>query len=128
MPPRMASARLGRRAPGPRHQGMPHVTTTHTPGPWQAPTDRRERWIRGDRGLGVCLLPRPGDLSENLSRKIEHAFRIAADASLIAAAPALLAALRDLLPHLPDAWSEPGAGMCGRVQAARAAIAKAEGR
>jgi hypothetical protein len=107
------------------------ATTTHSPAPWVRPTDRRDRWIcsalaSGAR-IGVCMMPKPSDFSEDLSRMIEHGQRIAADMALIAAAPELLAALEDVLPLIADTIRhDPQAAGHPRVQAALAAIAKAK--
>lgn len=105
----------------------PTSTPQHSPGPWKAPTDRRDRWIRAANSVGVCQLPRPGDLSEQPDRKVEHAFRIAADANLIAVGPAMLAALRELTVCAEAAGWDLG-GNAPFLDAARVVIAQAEGR
>lgn len=90
---------------------------THTPGPW--------KWF--DYPDGRKLLSAP-------SRAVIHCPDApmtcnAADASLIAAAPELIAAVRDLLDRFVEfdhaSWSE--AEIAARDRAL-AAIAKAEGR
>lgn len=82
------------------------ATITHTPGPWKiVDYGTQQKYIEGgDREIGKAWL-------------IE-------DARLIAAAPDLLHALRELLRDVDEA-EEIGQGT---YTAARAAIAKAEGR
>jgi hypothetical protein len=105
-----------------------------TPGPWTIPNDRERRQAviaggcipvyapndptRGHAGLTRAELPLAW--VGGAGRPMEQ---IIADAKAVAAAPELLAALRDLLR-----WGEQ-AGMYApaHTQAARAAIAKAEG-
>lgn len=86
------------------------MNTKHTPGPWEA-VDRltvRSAYVMGDRnkaGWEVARLPESA---------------LAGDSALIAAAPDLLAALRPI--------AERGEISAKVIEAARAAIAKAEGR
>ena len=88
-------------------------TPKHTPGPW----------LVMDRGCGRLVIDSPSALVASVT------FNDAAgklDAALIAAAPDLLRALSDLLY-----WHDAGIGgrdMDAAESAARAAIAKAEGR
>lgn len=89
----------------------------HTPGPWESkpkPNDRLKRF------MVLCMNEQrcPGTGKELVADNI----RTAETAELIAAAPEMLSALRELVSqrdahfHTADAWD-----------AARAAIAKAEG-
>lgn len=104
------------------------MTQTHTPGPWVV---ARGDSVYARRGDGIPLAP----IADcNTSRTVTAADR-AANAALIAAAPELLAALRALLPVIDKAWEYDGDvfGMLHNAAvdadaAARAAIAKAEGR
>lgn len=116
------------------------MNTKHTPGPWEA-VDRltvRSAYVMGDRskaGWEVARLPESA---------------LAGDSALISAAPDLLAALRDVVgyavtevtfcagrkcrePHCCDCNGEEYAESyvsrsAESIAAARAAIAKAEGR
>ena len=92
----------------------------HTPGPWVA--DKvTPRILDGDPywrvGVvdGTCLYVGCGDEHDE------------ADAHLIAAAPELLAALRDL-EAMAERYRQPGAPIPDAQKKARAAIAKAVGR
>jgi len=97
--------------------------TTHTPGPWHTETLGHTvrvvsgRPADGPYGDDVIVI---GDLHDPTKR---------ADASLIAAAPELLDALRDLL-GTPGPYAKPRTlSDAARVRAkAEAAIRKAEGR
>jgi hypothetical protein len=93
------------------------MTTTHTPGPWRIVGGTE---VRGADGTIVCntadyRVPKPDMVAVALP-----------DAALVAAAPALLAALQALLAKhddrdgLSDLWPEQAA-------AARAAIKAATG-
>lgn len=90
---------------------------THTPGPWVVDWDSRTATVRTCMGRAVARCYQGDD-----------------DASLIAAAPELLAAARALLAQIietsayDDAQSGEDDGLLRDVEAARAAIAKAEGR
>jgi len=93
--------------------------STHTPGPWEA--------IQGDLTGNWWV--------ENveLDRAITAPSKLLtpANARLIAAAPELLAALKDLLARayaLPVDTTEVGLKNCAALCAARAVIAKVEGR
>lgn len=93
---------------------------THTPGPWEV---KRESGLRqriqacSDKGTLAYMTARPGAHLGNFSHD-----QIAANARLIAAAPDLLAALKELLAwHKEEYQSNPV------IDArARDAIAKAE--
>jgi hypothetical protein len=93
----------------------------HTPGPWHAKLDSESdeaddyKVVRGDGYYPVA----------------SHMWE--ADARLIAAAPALLEALRSVVNayglDMQAAWVGMGrSGECHELVAARAAIAKAEGK
>lgn len=97
------------------------MATSHTPGPWEA--DRVAVWARERRHL-ICFV--------ETFRGDEDNAEAEANARLIAAAPDLLAALHDLAPVAVSAGKLVGSGnnaeIVKRIGAARAAIAKAEGR
>lgn len=85
----------------------------HTPGPWYV-SDTLAIWGKTARLIASCADGRLADPSPE-SR---------ANATLIAAAPDLLASLQEVLDHTP----EPHAGDARAIlQRARAAIAKATG-
>jgi hypothetical protein len=94
------------------------MNTKHTPGPWEA-VDRltvRSAYVMGDRnkaGWEVARLPESA---------------LAGDSALIAAAPELLAALKDVIGWVPGSSAFFTDGSSAAVERARAAIAKAEGR
>lgn len=104
----------------------------HTPGPWKA-----EFWDYGDElwfggsgagmwSIGPAYLGGDGPEKEGLER-------MEADARLIAAAPDLLAALKTFVAEYVELVESGDAGFWdaeeeAKVIAARAAIAKAEGR
>ena len=111
--------------------------TQHTPGPWVADVDRG--MIRGavrpsdsPPGFGLaCVVP--GYLGEGRDEMEQDSAFLRANARLIAAAPDLLEALKDLL----DRAERQAAGMLVEAScevwyahrdAARAAIAKAGGK
>lgn len=91
----------------------------HTPGPWVADKvtprilDGDPYWRVGVVG-GTCLYVGCGDGHEE------------ADAHLIAAAPDLLSALRDL-EAMAERYRQPGAPIPDAQKKARAAMAKAAG-
>lgn len=100
--------------------------SAHTPGPWQV-TGQAEsaRYIvvravmsNGKPGRIVARVP--------FNKEGDVVYTDASDANLIAAAPDLLAALRDLVSAegLPEGY----ANRAMLIDAARAALAKAEGR
>ena len=86
----------------------------HTPGPWYANQDCIE--IDGPEG--------PRDVTLAVVLQADNA---AADARLIAAAPELLAALKELVAY-DDGSNEPEDYGYELLQRCKAAIAKAEGR
>jgi hypothetical protein len=95
----------------------------HTPGPWEVvPEDRAEsRWIIGDEeggSIASCEPAGPWITSAQAD----------ANARLIAAAPDLLAVLRDMLlwADTPQQEASPS-WIIGACERARAAIAKAGG-
>jgi len=107
------------------------MTTQHTPGPWRHRINGRDAFIiyELDHGRIAYLQDPVHGRDETLE----------ANARLIAAAPELLAALDDLLAyaesthqaqaakaaHKPNQWQT---GFVNVMTAARAAIARAEGR
>lgn len=107
-------------------------TPTHTPGPWKAlrgVDDDETRWVvvaDGPREYLIATIEngQPGDCLETEG----------ATASLFAAAPDLLAALKNILSVLPDDWAAATLGgvlpafhlVEADVREAMAAVAKAE--
>ena len=96
----------------------------HTPGPWRIePNIGFEPDIVKDNEAGtwpdcsvICTMNGPIDFSGN-------------DARLIAAAPELLEALKEMLPIVHDAMNADDDDVIGKIAyRASAAIAKAEGR
>jgi hypothetical protein len=107
---------------------MPTTQTQHTPGPWEVirhNDDTAEIVSYAEEGFATVLLARDPDFPLR-----------PADAALMAAAPKLLAALRDLLSAVRIVSTRKGRLYSGdvlaveqwAVDAARAAIAEAEGR
>lgn len=94
----------------------------HTPGPWHFDHDwgRLPTIFGSDRKTKIAIV-------EKTSRN-EHTSEQAADASLIAAAPDLLAALKDITRFCDAVRVQVGMGktQLARLEAARSAIAKAE--
>ena len=107
--------------PGMSPLGLPVAETArHTPGPWRAmPDGAIQKDAAMPTGAAVIAYTRHAD---------EKTMR--ANARLIAAAPDLLAALRLLLDGLQTYAPEflHGLPKADYIRAARAAIAKAEGR
>lgn len=99
------------------------MASPHTPGPWVAFHIGGGNW-----GIRHQSEHRCGGMHadvNNLNRHTAEARDTAeSDAHLIAAAPDMLAALRAMVALLPHTDDEDVEGV---VQAARAAIAKAEG-
>jgi len=85
----------------------------HTPGPWE----------RVDCAVGYAVHP-VGNTMGIFGRVCDDDRLTRGDADLIAAAPDLLAALKELL----DAPIDGGMSTSDAIDNARAAIAKAEGR
>ena len=98
------------------------MTAKHTPGPWTfrpSPDNEEQYWIDGPIGLNPMVHDEkigPPIANTTLRPWITES---EANARLMAAAPDLLAALKDLLPMWESGIKEPW------VEAARAAIAKA---
>lgn len=92
-------------------------TAKHTPGPWEFGKERR--WLYRDN------LKADGNFSSSTILKVDNdAFRPSeADAMLIAAAPYLLATLREIAGNGDGAGRNPQL----MVDSALAAIAKVEG-
>lgn len=111
---------------------------THTPGPWdvrtrhvsgyngETPYTKVTLFVQSSNGL-VCQLLQDGDEPDPATR---------ADARLLAAAPELLQALEDCLEQLAAyhegdwlgaSWG-PRVGLPAAIEAARAAIGKAQGQ
>jgi hypothetical protein len=98
------------------------MTIKHTPGPWAielpAPGSENPAWILGPEEQGIARV----SLWRGLGRE-----QAEANAALMAAAPDLLAALKQALNYIENTEKEFGETYgCGN--AARAAITKAEGR
>lgn len=99
---------------------------SHTPGPWTVTWDEFGGYdcmtpafrVRDENDRAVVTL----DCGRTADPVIE------ANARLIAAAPDLLVALRDLCDAIPDETITADPPLGCWVEAARAAIAKAEGR
>ena len=91
----------------------------HTPGPWLSNTD--DRYVREERsGATIALVC---DDDGHCDAEHRHAMPIGANASLIAAAPDLLAACERALANI-----ETNGGGADLADQLRAAIAKAEAR
>lgn len=88
--------------------------TAHTPGPWHFDGHQYDHIVWSSDRNRVCFLTSTGPTEAN--------------ARLIAAAPDLLAALKDMVDGAPLECGEPDCPDCGPWRTARAAIAKAEGR
>ena len=96
----------------------------HTPGPWET-VGAKYIWKTGDVGGAVAIIAEPECESSNDFRPVRIASErweeAMANARLIAAAPELLEALKELRDFYTDNFGLPAAK-------ANAAIAKAEGR
>lgn len=94
------------------------MTTTHTPGPWKITS---EEFVDDAKG---------GPVARIYSRQTRPADELKANAALIAAAPEMLEALNGLLEAILKCEAPVGGKRetLAAVDAARAAIAKAEGR
>jgi hypothetical protein len=84
----------------------------HTPGPWKATADPYSDVVVDAAGVELCVMVGSGPQADN--------------ARLIAAAPELLEALRDLVQLEADGRAESESAI-EYWERARAAIAKAEG-
>lgn len=93
--------------------------SAHTPGPWAYRPSNSGHFIAG-----------AGENSGYLAevRQCRSKQDVRADARLIAAAPDLLAALRDVVGWVPGPTAFFTDGSDAAIKRARAAIAKAEGR
>lgn len=113
------------------------ATNESTPGPWVI----RHSYGRGDEALDIGIVadvlmagedvPRPAVIAEAFGRVGQNTYMNAeANAHLIAAAPELYAALRMLHDDVADYQriNQLGGFDNHAMKAARAAIAKAEGR
>ena len=106
-----------------------------TPGPWKADADDK---LNPDRSFGIVAPWRDGDsegtvvIAEVTSAETEEQAR--RDADLLAAAPDLYAALREMVEcedaaeNHPEGWEALFERFAYALQDARAALAKAEGR
>lgn len=101
----------------------------HTPGPWEV---RSRHESRGEHTTVTRYVAIPGEDYIEVSRLTDPTpygdLTARANARLIAAAPDLLAALRDIMPMLAECdciYSDRDAPLCP-CRAARAAIAKTE--
>lgn len=110
------------------------MSTQHTPGPWRQ--NGSLITAQGDFGTTIASLPCKCDAVPRFADAAARDFAERdANARLIAAAPDLLAALRQLRNSCEMPWMQTrmrGAS-CGNdveiaLNAARAAVAKAEGR
>ena len=100
--------------PAPKPDAQPVQVATHTPGPWTAIlSSGDESWMVAAE-MPVARIPNYDD-------------RAAANARLIAAAPALLAALQRCLPFVDRIRGMTGGDGDLTAQNARAAIAAAKG-
>lgn len=94
---------------------------THTPGPWAYDPDSKEVFSTNElHGCGWIALVKGNDSQGCPLPVAEHE----ANASLIAAAPELLAACKELFMQM----RREGCGHQQMLERALAAIAKAEGR
>lgn len=93
----------------------------HTPGPWRvehsAPEEGFDAWVIDDPTHGYTI----ATVADTFNKRSENA----ANAHLIAAAPEMLAALKEYVRDYGD--NEDGDSQL-MAEKARAAIAKAEGR
>ena len=103
------------------------MTTNHTPGPWAVGEAARYSVWAGNKQVASCRwLLDDGNFAPECAGDYEGR----ANAALIAAAPDLLAALREMLAELDGRIAPHGYIYrdTGGMILARAAIAKAEGR
>jgi hypothetical protein len=102
----------------------------HTPGPWELVGATRV-WKVGDNGAAVAIMAEPEVRYSDQFREVDmgsaRSREACANARLIAAAPDLLAALREYVDRHEAAMTSSPVGLPEYDQAC-AAIAKAEGR
>ena len=102
-----------------------NTNAKHTPGPWRADVEdypfRREIYIETEN-----FDPDAGE-GERIARVFDETDTGRANAALIASAPAMLEALRACLADLDQVSQAESCGDFPSVDAARAAIARAEG-
>ena len=96
------------------------MSTQHTPGPWAMPDSGQGRISKVGANGGWDGLIATADCGDYARSKVEGL----ANARLIAAAPELLEALKDMLDNHEDACTGYGEGAADK---ARAALAKATG-
>jgi hypothetical protein len=96
--------------------------TTHTPGPWLC--DRQTVYALNDEGQNRFVAGIQGGFTSITPRVRTEAGELDANARLIAAAPDLLAALKDCVGRFTEAF--PAAEAYEPIQKALAAIASAE--
>lgn len=100
---------------------------THTPGPWRV-------WEAGKESWEICEPSNPNRQSHFANVRVGNMWgeEGKANARLIASAPELLEALKDLVSaeeqYVEDAKAQLDDPISDAVESARAAIAKAEGR
>ena len=102
------------------------MTTKHTPAPWSVDTNtndlREAETIRGGDGVRIAATYK---IHEHRDDKTKAYYEARANSRLIAAAPELLEALRELVAYH---GSDVDNGLDELLTAARAAIAKATGQ
>jgi hypothetical protein len=100
--------------------------SAHTPGPWASSFKTNKTKNLGVYGRNGHLL---ATLDVHQLSSTEVILRRKADARVMAAAPDLLEALRDVLKYVEHAENMVAPGMFGiGISKARAAITKAEGQ
>jgi hypothetical protein len=92
---------------------------THTPGPWMAYNSDNGRILKHWRIRGDCVRNDPPFAVVDSGGKMLPEYE-AANARLMAAAPALLAACEEIIEHETDDWD-------ARMRTIRAAVAAAKG-
>lgn len=97
------------------------MTTQHTPGPWRFTTDAIAIWNSAAAKKTLCI----ADMGSEGSPDIDYAETLA-NARLIAAAPIMLLALKEMLRTNDASCVGEGCQISG-IDLARAAIAKATG-
>lgn len=107
------------------------MTTKHTPGPWQTYMGTGIVACVHHHGMHGAMQTLVAECNTGTAYPVPREVReqAAANAALIAAAPDMLDALRDLLRGAEHELSCAAGPECScRVSRARAAIAKAEGK